>query len=315
MNRILITLVIAVAAGLSAKAILVVDGIYYDIDMEKKTAIVWDTDKCAFDVEWIIEGIDSRPWHNYDNAYSGDIVIPEKITVDGEEYTVTAIAAGAFAQSKELTSVTMPNTITEVMIGAFNGCTNLREIKFSNQTRGVRNETLQGCTSLTKLDLSGIQDFVVLWLDNLPNLTDVVLPENAIYYSIHQSENAQPCNFYINSPYPPFPLYIDIKVSKNSVLYVPEGGPDYYDLILGRLKWPFGDIREMDFSSAEVPEVKAQRYCLNGNTLTAGSEERVEVYDIQGRLATVLAAGKTTSLASGAYVLRCGDRSDKVLVR
>lgn len=39
---------------------------------------------------------------------TGDIVIPEKITVDGVEYSVTSIGYEAFAECKALTSVKMP---------------------------------------------------------------------------------------------------------------------------------------------------------------------------------------------------------------
>lgn len=314
MNRFLITLLVAVTVALSGKAIVIVDGIYYTIDNITNTAWVKDTNKTATTIEWNIEAVDCRPWYNSNNTYAGDIIIPENITVDGEKYTVIGIAAGAFAEAQELTGVTMPNSITEVMIGAFYGCTNLREIKFSNQTRGLRFITLEGCTSLTKLDLSGIKDYIQLSVDNHPKLTDVILPDSALIYDIRQSEKAQPCNFYINSPYPPSPVYKNIEVSHNTLLYLPKDGKDNYEL-LNLDNWGFGAIREMDFADTEVPEVKAQRYCLNGSTLTAGDEECVEVYDVQGRLATVLTVGGKTELAPGAYVLRCGDRSDKVLVR
>ena len=43
----------------------------------------------------------------YDSLfYEGDIVIPEKVAYDGVEYTVVATAANAFADCRDLTSLT-----------------------------------------------------------------------------------------------------------------------------------------------------------------------------------------------------------------
>ncbi|OYP77210.1 hypothetical protein CIK94_03990 [Prevotella sp. P4-51] len=55
---------------------------------------------------------------------TGDIVIPEKITVDGVEYSVTSIGNYAFSSCSSLTSVDMP-LVTSIGEFAFNGCSNL----------------------------------------------------------------------------------------------------------------------------------------------------------------------------------------------
>ena len=69
---------------------------------------------------------------------SGDIVIPEKLTVSGNEYTVTGIAypkntasygglssisaEGAAFQGSAITSIILPNTITSISSCAFSNC-------------------------------------------------------------------------------------------------------------------------------------------------------------------------------------------------
>ena len=58
----------------------------------------------------------------------GKIVIPEKVTLDGKTYTVTAIAANAFKNNTRLTELTIPATVTTIGLGAFAGCTNLQAI-------------------------------------------------------------------------------------------------------------------------------------------------------------------------------------------
>ena len=58
----------------------------------------------------------------------GKVEIPATVEIDGKTYTVTAIAAGAFKDNKELAEVTIPGTVTTIGDGAFAGCENLRAI-------------------------------------------------------------------------------------------------------------------------------------------------------------------------------------------
>lgn len=59
---------------------------------------------------------------------TGKVEIPEKVEIDGVEYTVTEIAEDAFKGNTELTEVTIPGTVTTIGSGAFEGCTNLKAI-------------------------------------------------------------------------------------------------------------------------------------------------------------------------------------------
>lgn len=61
--------------------------------------------------------------------YSGDIVIPEKINIEGKEYEVTSIAKGAFIKTEnvqntgsDITSVYIPNSVKHIGRDAFFGC-------------------------------------------------------------------------------------------------------------------------------------------------------------------------------------------------
>ena len=64
---------------------------------------------------------------------TGDIVIPEKITVDGVEYSVTSIGYEAFAECKALTSVKMPS-VTSIDNRAFRDCSNLTSVDMPSVT-------------------------------------------------------------------------------------------------------------------------------------------------------------------------------------
>ena len=78
-----------------------IDGIYYNLNSEDKTAEV------------------TKAYGN--PSYSGSVSIPENITYDGVIYTVKSIGF-AFMNCTDLTSVTIPNSVTSIGVEAFSGC-------------------------------------------------------------------------------------------------------------------------------------------------------------------------------------------------
>ena len=70
----------------------IVDGINYQLNAKKELAVVVKN---------------AQP-------YVGDIVIPEKITVDTITYYVEEIDAGAFLNCSGMTSISIPKTVTKI---------------------------------------------------------------------------------------------------------------------------------------------------------------------------------------------------------
>ena len=79
---------------------VMVDGIGYNIVTKVKTAEVTKGD----------------------NKYSGDVTIPETITVDNVVCNVTSIGYEAFRECTGLTSITIPNSVTSIGSTAFLFC-------------------------------------------------------------------------------------------------------------------------------------------------------------------------------------------------
>ena len=98
----LFSLILSVVFSTSASAIDVyIDGIFYNLNSEDKTAEV------TSDIH---------------EKYSGEVVIPSSIKVEGKEYTVTSIGYRAFSDCSRLTSVTIPNSVTSIGSYAFYFC-------------------------------------------------------------------------------------------------------------------------------------------------------------------------------------------------
>lgn len=127
---------------------------------------------------------------------TGDIVIPEKITVDGVEYSVTSIGYEAFAECKALTSVAMPSvtsigdrafnscsnltsvdmpSVTSIGIQAFWGCSNLTSVAMPSVT-SIGDGAFSSCSSLTSVDMSSVTSIDGRAFYSCPNLTSVTMP-------------------------------------------------------------------------------------------------------------------------------------------
>ncbi len=100
------------------------------------------------DGEAIVVNKDSRF-----NSYSGDVVIPEQITVGGSTIEVTKIANSAFRNCHDLTSVTIPNSVKVIGNSAFLYCTSLSQVNMSNQVTIIGPNAFANCASLTSITL------------------------------------------------------------------------------------------------------------------------------------------------------------------
>lgn len=139
--KIVVTLLLS-ALGLSQWAMahdVEVDGIYYNIDTSAKTAkVTYQGTSYASSAA---------------TYYSGDVIIPSTINVDGTTYTVTAIGERAFYNCSSVTSVTMPNSITSIENVAFQHCSQMTDVSFSENITSIADWSFGNCTKLVKIEL------------------------------------------------------------------------------------------------------------------------------------------------------------------
>lgn len=149
-----------------------VDGINYSLNANAKTADV--------------TGI----------TISGDIVIPEKITVDGVEYSVKGMYRYVFSNCKSITSVKIPSvrylpeytfeecsnltsvdmpSVTNIGRWAFKNCESLTSVNMPSVT-DISSNAFDGCSSLTSVDMPSVTDISSHAFSGCSSLSSVVMP-------------------------------------------------------------------------------------------------------------------------------------------
>ena len=107
-----------------------IDGIYYNLNGDE--AIVTTS-------------------NNVTKVYSGDIVIPQKITYKDKTYEVKSIGELAFKHNSNLTSITMPEGIISIGPQAFSGCKNLKSIFIPSSVSIIGDDIFAGCSVLNSI--------------------------------------------------------------------------------------------------------------------------------------------------------------------
>ena len=117
-----------------------VNGIYYNLIEKANSAVVTSGDK----------------------SYTGDIVIPEEIKVNGETYLVERIAYSAFS-SRSLLTVEVPKSVKKIDSFAFNGCSSLISVILPNSITTIEEGTFSNCSSLVSITIPSTVTTIEKW--------------------------------------------------------------------------------------------------------------------------------------------------------
>ena len=141
-----------------------VDGIYYDLNNEDKTASV------------TYMGLYSS---NNKDAYVGNIIIPESTTYNGTTYSVTSIGKYAFQNCSGLTSVTIPNSVTSIGEYAFYYCSGLTSVTIPNSVTSIGYNAFADCSGLTSVTIpNSVTSIGSSAFSSCSKLTSVTIPNS-----------------------------------------------------------------------------------------------------------------------------------------
>ena len=109
-----------------------VGGIYYNLDSDNHTASVTYASV---------------------SSYTGDVVVPEEISVNGTKYAVTSLGNYCFDGCTGLTSITIPSSVTNLERNCFENCTGLTSITIPSSVTSLGVECFENCTGLTSITI------------------------------------------------------------------------------------------------------------------------------------------------------------------
>lgn len=189
-KKMLITLLLAIAlvvlCGTTSKA---------DTATSEDGKITWD-----FKKDTNTKQITNLKCSNV-SAVSGEITVPEKITIDGVEYTVMSLSCDAFKGASLITKVTIPENIgiltdtgtwagtTVGSEGVFKDCTSLTEVVLPKMSR-INIQMFSGCTSLQTVKIpEGVTEIGLNAFYNCSNLKKITLPSSVTVIKDSAFEN------------------------------------------------------------------------------------------------------------------------------
>lgn len=274
----------------------IVDGIYYDLDSEKKEATV-------------ISGIDYT-------TYMGNIVIPSSIEYEGVEYIVTTIGSSAFGDSFGLIKITIPESVTKIGSSAFGNTVDLNQVNY-----------LGSMESWCKISFDGTRSNGFLWLSlqnawdnpmfccggeeikdvlNIPETVKTINPYSFCYLYVKQINlyNVKKIgrwafmdckklkDVYCYSPFVPQcdNTAFNNKIIMTATLHVPEEALELYK---SDSSWRnFGNIVSIDNT--------------NINNIERKEEKAIGIYSVEGRL--------INSEKKGINIIRMSDGTIKKVI-
>ena len=145
-----------------------IDGIFYDIDKETRTATVTYSEKrdgCFY------------------SYYSGAIVIPSEIIHDDIKYSVTCIGRYAFVGCSDLTSVEIPQSVTKIGDYAFPNCSGLTSITIPKDVSTLGENAFYNCNNLIAVHISDLSSWCKISFSNIDS--------NPLFYAHHLFLNGE----------------------------------------------------------------------------------------------------------------------------
>ncbi len=130
------------------------------------------------------------------NKPSGNLVIPNEISNNGINYTVTAIDNNAFSNCTELEIVVVPNSVIIIGEEAFHNCNNLRMVQLGTSVKKIGASAFLSCSKLQQINLpNSLTEISKHAFSNCSSLEEVIIPnqikniETYTFYSCEKLKN------------------------------------------------------------------------------------------------------------------------------
>jgi hypothetical protein len=120
----------------------------------------------------------------YKNAANNIVRIPEKLTINDKEYTITTV--GGF-RTTNIEYIDLPETVVTLSANAFTACTKLAEINFPSSLKIIGDSAFNSCTNIEQFKITeGITTIEQSALSECKSLKDIqVDPNNKLFKMVN----------------------------------------------------------------------------------------------------------------------------------
>lgn len=106
---------------------------------------------------------------------SSNVIIPEEVSYEGQEYAVTAIGEWAFAKFEKMASIILPPSVTSIGDEAFSECGNMTAVFIPNSVTEIGHEIFANCHSLHNVVIASDNPVYQLSPTNVGNSERILL--------------------------------------------------------------------------------------------------------------------------------------------
>ena len=108
-----------------------------------------------------------------------NISIPEKVLINGNDYTITCIGNKAFKNCSGLKSIEIPESVTHIGNSAFKFCSSLESIKIPASVTSIEESTFNGCSKLWNVEIPESVTIIGKYaFQNCSRLYSIEIPTN-----------------------------------------------------------------------------------------------------------------------------------------
>lgn len=159
-----------------------------------------------------------------DGVMFTSVTIPQNVTYNGTNYSVTSIGEYAFYYCPSLTSITIPNSVTSIGDRAFENCFSLTSITIPNGVTSIGDEAFAECNDLTSITIPNSVTSIGDWAFwNCDNLTSITIPNSVTSIGDDAFHSCRGLNSVTMKSKTPPTTGSDAfaYIASNAVLYIP----------------------------------------------------------------------------------------------